>query len=78
MFEINGLLFKRCVSLGVVISCALILPACAVITVAGAAASVAATAVKTTVKVGAAAVDAVTPDGDSKDKKAEDSTKTAE
>lgn len=37
---------------------------CAVVTVADAAVSIAATAVKTTVKVGAAAVDAVIPDSD--------------
>lgn len=38
------------------------LSGCAVVTVAGAAVSVAATAVKTTVKVGAGAVDLIIPD----------------
>lgn len=44
---------------------------CAVVTVADAAVSIAATAVTTTVKVGAAAVDAVIPDGDDEKKEKE-------
>ncbi len=50
------------------------LSACAVIAVADAAVSVAATAVKTTVKVGSAAVNAVIPDGKSDDEKASENS----
>lgn len=59
---------KTLVNAVLLIGTAVIVSGCAVVTIADAAVSVAATAVTTTVKIGAAAVDAVIPDGEEKKK----------
>lgn len=59
------------------LSCVLAFSGCAVIAVADTAVSLAATAVKTTVKVGAAAVDLAIPDGKKDDATSESAEKPA-